>query len=150
MPSSACSLVLLHRHSFPTRRSSDLPFGRAFVERLPGHRAHGGATRLVGDSRRTLKCDDAGGAGAQARRGLGGSAEQAAATGLVPRQDRKSTRLNSSHANSSYAVFCLFSRPPTSSLFPYTTLFRSTFWSCLRRTSSRPSCTRRRNSTRRR
>src|SRR3712207_7945779 len=27
--------------------------------------------------------------------------------GLVVRQDRKSTRLNSSHANISYAVFCL-------------------------------------------
>src|SRR3712207_8636812 len=26
---------------------------------------------------------------------------------LPPRQDRKSTRLNSSHANISYAVFCL-------------------------------------------
>src|SRR3712207_7119107 len=26
---------------------------------------------------------------------------------LAPRQDRKSTRLNSSHANISYAVFCL-------------------------------------------
>src|SRR3712207_7723950 len=26
---------------------------------------------------------------------------------LVPRRDRKSTRLNSSHANISYAVFCL-------------------------------------------
>src|SRR3712207_8052761 len=26
---------------------------------------------------------------------------------LEPRQDRKSTRLNSSHANISYAVFCL-------------------------------------------
>src|SRR3712207_8531738 len=26
---------------------------------------------------------------------------------LLPRQDRKSTRLNSSHANISYAVFCL-------------------------------------------
>src|SRR3712207_7822711 len=26
---------------------------------------------------------------------------------LVPAQDRKSTRLNSSHANISYAVFCL-------------------------------------------
>src|SRR3712207_1189286 len=65
--------------------------------------------------------------------------------------DRKSTRLNSSHANISYAVFCLkkkdavahialirhrllpsllFSylllrRPPRSTLFPYTTLVRS-------------------------
>src|SRR5258707_3404336 len=27
--------------------------------------------------------------------------------GLPPRRDRKSTRLNSSHANISYAVFCL-------------------------------------------
>src|SRR3712207_8742088 len=26
---------------------------------------------------------------------------------VLPRQDRKSTRLNSSHANISYAVFCL-------------------------------------------
>src|SRR3712207_8914538 len=29
------------------------------------------------------------------------------ATGAVPARDRKSTRLNSSHANISYAVFCL-------------------------------------------
>src|SRR5437867_3225842 len=39
--------------------------------------------------------------------------------------DRKSTRLNSSHRTISYAVFCLIPRPPTSTLFPYTTLFRS-------------------------
>src|SRR3712207_1516224 len=60
------------------------------------------------------------------------------------RADRKSTRLNSSHANISYAVFCLentsdlqqhhgparyffvmIRRPPISTLFPYATLFRS-------------------------
>src|SRR5439155_183094 len=41
------------------------------------------------------------------------------------RKDRKSTRLNSSHVAISYAVFCLTRRPPTSTLFPYTTLFRS-------------------------
>src|SRR3712207_8168457 len=29
------------------------------------------------------------------------------------RQDRKSTRLNSSHANISYAVFCLIKKKPT-------------------------------------
>src|SRR5690606_27161303 len=40
-------------------------------------------------------------------------------------RDRKSTRLNSSHVKISYAVFCLIARPPSSSLFPYTTLFRS-------------------------
>src|SRR5499427_4286187 len=70
--------------------------------------------------------------------------------------DRKSTRLNSSHTVISYAVFCLkkidlfrvqahvvgvglhfledqlgfflmIRRPPRSTLFPYTTLFRSTW-----------------------
>src|SRR5437762_788751 len=39
--------------------------------------------------------------------------------------DRKSTRLNSSHRCISYAVFCLTPHTPTSTLFPYTTLFRS-------------------------
>src|SRR5437899_2748676 len=39
--------------------------------------------------------------------------------------DRKSTRLNSSHLGISYAVFCLRLPPPHSTLFPYTTLFRS-------------------------
>src|ERR1035441_3905041 len=39
--------------------------------------------------------------------------------------DRKSTRLNSSHLGISYAVFCLLRRHPRSTLFPYTTLFRS-------------------------
>src|SRR3712207_8984547 len=36
-----------------------------------------------------------------------GSPEEAVAHARVPGQDRKSTRLNSSHANISYAVFCL-------------------------------------------
>src|SRR5262245_50218459 len=46
--------------------------------------------------------------------------------GVKPKhQDRKSTRLNSSHLGISYAVFCLCRRPPRSPLFPYTTLFRS-------------------------
>src|SRR5690606_33372609 len=36
-------------------------------------------------------------------------------------EDRKSTRLNSSHVKISYAVFCLKSRhPPRLTLFPYT------------------------------
>src|ERR1035441_4131578 len=39
--------------------------------------------------------------------------------------DRKSTRLNSSHLGISYAVFSRTRRPPRSTLFPYTTLFRS-------------------------
>src|SRR5437868_3564274 len=40
-------------------------------------------------------------------------------------EDRKSTRLNSSHVSTSYAVFCETPRPPATTLFPYTTLFRS-------------------------
>src|SRR5699024_4734987 len=55
-------------------------------------------------------------------------------------EDRKSTRLNSSHVSISYAVFCLkkntisyslfFSTPthPRCTLFPYTTLFRSSMY----------------------
>src|SRR3990167_6866510 len=40
--------------------------------------------------------------------------------------DRKSTRLNSSHSQISYSLFFLMiRRPPRSTLFPYTTLFRS-------------------------
>src|SRR5687768_16542130 len=45
--------------------------------------------------------------------------------GVRSKSDRKSTRLNSSHGYISYAVFCLTTRPPSSTLFPYTTLFRS-------------------------
>src|SRR5207253_584030 len=43
----------------------------------------------------------------------------------APGSDRKSTRLNSSHVAISYAVFCLIRLAPGSTLFPYTTLFRS-------------------------
>src|SRR3989338_6802903 len=41
--------------------------------------------------------------------------------------DRKSTRLNSSHSSISYSLFffLMIRRPPRSTLFPYTTLFRS-------------------------
>src|SRR5690554_4765730 len=47
------------------------------------------------------------------------------ASAAMTSPDRKSTRLNSSHVRISYAVFCLIPPPPTSTLFPYTTLFRS-------------------------
>src|SRR5207244_3500132 len=46
------------------------------------------------------------------------------------RADRKSTRLNSSHQIISYAVFCLLLPPPLATLFPYTTLFRSSWHDC--------------------
>src|SRR3712207_7785084 len=41
------------------------------------------------------------------RRALGDSSEENAFIKTLPKRDRKSTRLNSSHANISYAVFCL-------------------------------------------
>src|SRR5439155_1372705 len=71
------------------------------------------------------------------------TAEDTALT--FPASDRKSTRLNSSHVASSYAVFCLNKNPttsthgpfpltartpPTTPLSPYTTLFRSTYHVC--------------------
>src|ERR1035441_7714109 len=43
------------------------------------------------------------------------------------RLDRKSTSLHSRHLCISHAVFLLIRRPPRSTLFPYTTLFRSVF-----------------------
>src|SRR5687768_11684644 len=81
--------------------------------------------------------------------------------------DRKSTRLNSSHGYISYAVFCLkkkkkkhsdihhllsflchciysffffllIRQPPISTLFPYTTLFRSSFEFLIRISPSEP------------
>src|SRR5947209_16254241 len=67
-------------HSFPTRRSSDLgaePAGRVRSAEEPAGRSVAGAGDDLGRPRQTR------------------------------RSDRKSTRLNSSHANISYAVFCL-------------------------------------------
>src|SRR5438445_7199259 len=72
-------------HSFPTRRSSDL---RGGTDLGPG------GTSI----------------GAGARPSFAGSRFRLAGSrrGSAPRlADRKSTRLNSSHANISYAVFCL-------------------------------------------
>src|SRR5688572_32685458 len=68
-------------HSFPTRRSSDL--GRA-------------AGEVVGEA-----------APAAARGGAVGAGGTDADEGRGRCADRKSTRLNSSHSQISYAVFCL-------------------------------------------
>src|SRR5947209_15362383 len=88
-------------HSFPTRRSSDLPPpvaqpARVGASAVPHHPQHD-----LGGGNRPL-----------ARQGppaaLGGVdfLRPSRAAG-----DRKSTRLNSSHANISYAVFCLKKKP---------------------------------------
>src|SRR3712207_7570731 len=67
---------------------------------VPDHGGvHGGAAPLPGPH--ALRGGDGDG-----RRG-GPRLPQGAGAAGVPGRDRKSTRLNSSHANISYAVFCL-------------------------------------------
>src|SRR5207245_11497937 len=96
-PPTSLTLVLLytllpHRalHSFPTRRSSDLSLGSTFQPVL--------LKKPLWDIARTY---------------LGEGDLRAGEEGLVDplppgkSEDRKSTRLNSSHGSISYAVFCL-------------------------------------------
>src|SRR5207253_11304284 len=75
----------LDLHSFPTRRSSDLPG--------------------IPEEQRSRLFDRFWQARGADRRGLG--LGLAIAKGIAEAQDRKSTRLNSSHVAISYAVFCL-------------------------------------------
>src|SRR5207247_9938835 len=96
-----------HPHSFPTRRSSDLSGSRRDevdmnVLRALADSSGGGAfllsEGLVGTS------------STQMERVLDTVAEELRSQytlGYYPAQDRKSTRLNSSHEWISYAVFCL-------------------------------------------
>src|SRR5438445_7280648 len=70
-------------HSFPTRRSSDLEM---LLEVLDG-------ARMLRQARLAFAC--------------GSFVEAAEVRVAFDQRDRKSTRLNSSHANISYAVFCL-------------------------------------------
>src|SRR5699024_12555578 len=92
-----------HLPSFPTRRSSDL------------HRRKDTCTHF--DGIRGTESGDSYRVGAAAVRCSGISSFQKTAGGLqrhetfqyyvkAGRQDRKSTRLSSSHTSSSYAVFC--------------------------------------------
>src|SRR5690349_23770567 len=74
-------------HSFPTRRSSDLLRARL------AHHLHDAAHVAVGEPLVALEEDL--------------PVLHADAEGLLEHLDRKSTRLNSSHVEISYAVFCL-------------------------------------------
>src|SRR5690606_40802540 len=78
-------------HSFPTRRSSDLGLVRGRTVHRPAAPRGRGTGEVV------------------ARAVAPGEAEVdvVALLGERPAQDRKSTRLNSSHVKISYAVFCL-------------------------------------------
>src|SRR5205814_9603541 len=83
------SAALRDLHSFPTRRSSDLPgLGDPEDPLLP---ELGAVAAQVGD---------------ELAQDVGGLLRTGVAIHLG-RQDRKSTRLNSSHLGISYAVFCL-------------------------------------------
>src|SRR5690606_42056447 len=84
-------------HSFPTRRSSDLGLAVRDV--------------AAGDGLADAGAADGPGRAARGRNDAGQRADPRAA-GTAPgldrtQRDRKSTRLNSSHVKTSYAVFCL-------------------------------------------
>src|SRR5689334_21364164 len=125
MPSSARHAALPQPPSLPTRRSSDLRHVRAGAT-LHARRADPVAAVVVGRAlvraRRWLLQTGR----AEYGRWRGGGLALAKGPN-APRDavDRKSTRLNSSHSSISYAVFRPTRRAPTTTLSPYTTLFRS-------------------------
>src|SRR5437870_5018477 len=125
MPSSACYGHHQHLHSFPTRRSSDLTLAEA--AKLPqGQRTYNfdNRYRCKDGSYRSLQWKAAPSVGRQRIYAIARDVTESKRVENTLR-DRKSTRLNSSHVAISYAVFCLLRPPPTPTLFPYTTLFRS-------------------------
>src|SRR5690606_40223891 len=93
-PSSGCG-DHRHLHSFPTRRSSDL---RVVLEKVPPE--HFGDIRHAHWRTRMTTVGFLHRIHAQGTNGIG----SVTTTG---HEDRKSTRLNSSHVKISYAVFCL-------------------------------------------
>src|SRR5690606_40072593 len=103
------SFVLPHRphpvfHSFPTRRSSDLGDPDSVLHRLPVtalEELHFRARTLVGAAPSTPHPSGR----VSERPWLHAATLERAA--FARRQDRKSTRLNSSHVKISYAIFCL-------------------------------------------
>src|SRR5947209_16704363 len=99
-----CSVDHRDLHSFPTRRSSDLEISAKVIV------AGQSVMNVPGDGRLILS------GGLQINNGapllMTGDGDLA----LSGPQDRKSTRLNSSHANISYAVFCLKKKKKTKNI----------------------------------
>src|SRR5205814_7413161 len=87
---SYCNGTIVSLHSFPTRRSSDLCPSSLSLERLEVMLLHV-VDHLPAENLRLYV----------------GSAEVQARPDAGIDEDRKSTRLNSSHLGISYAVFCL-------------------------------------------
>src|SRR5688500_19404444 len=79
-----CSPALRDLHSFPTRRSSDLRVLCAGTSCHVSQPCTGAPNRMIS-----------------------GNGDVVSALASLDREDRKSTRLNSSHLVISYAVFCL-------------------------------------------
>src|SRR3712207_7893834 len=84
-------------------RSALFPYTTLFRSQVEGARADHGAEGRVGCERFHRRADDLEGVVVAVREGDGADEDIGAPRGI----DRKSTRLNSSHANISYAVFCL-------------------------------------------
>src|SRR5262245_31412459 len=125
MPSSARSAGSRHLPAFPTLRSSDLACSTVSAPAssiLPLRRRRSTNTRVLGTiasastARRPTALPPCCTRNAR-------SSQRCQAEPAPP--DRKSTRLNSSHLGISYAVFCSLRWLPSSTRFPYTTLFRS-------------------------
>src|SRR3712207_8202467 len=84
-------------------RSTLFPYTTLFRSGVvQGHLGHAGPTGVDGVQRPVLVGVEPDGRGLDPQRHVLGDQADVAALG-----DRKSTRLNSSHANISYAVFCL-------------------------------------------
>src|SRR5690606_41177227 len=92
------------RHSFPTRRSSDLVYLEAVRLRMAGLTENPGRDRAWQNEidRATALYSEAGG---EFPAPLDAPEHLVRTRWLI--EDRKSTRLNSSHVKISYAVFCL-------------------------------------------
>src|SRR5262245_64566787 len=98
---SSCIGRLRDLHPFPTRRSSDL--GRAGRRQVMRDVRGGALARIAGG--RSIAV----GGSIDLTRRVQSTRMRVGADALhhVAYQDRKSTRLNSSHLGMSYAVFCL-------------------------------------------
>src|SRR5947209_5921533 len=107
MPSSACSPRAGTLYVFPTRRSSDL--GEHFLAFEDWLRSGPEAQPAIGIGTQRITRDQRSGDWLNQRHflRLGNAENRQAMMAEAAHLDRKSTRLNSSHANISYAVFCL-------------------------------------------
>src|SRR5205085_8910651 len=91
-------------HSFPTRRSSDLPFCHGGSPQFPGQGCPlGNLIPEWNDLVLAGRWEDA----SVALHATNNFPEITGRVCPAPCEDRKSTRLNSSHSQISYAVFCL-------------------------------------------